>query len=39
VNLGRVGVWLGSLGLRAAAEEQEAVRKLEAAGYGTIWFG
>jgi probable F420-dependent oxidoreductase len=39
VNLGRVGVWLGSLGLRAASEEREAVVKLEAAGYGTIWFG
>jgi probable F420-dependent oxidoreductase len=39
MEFGRVGVWLGSLGLQAAAEERDAVGKLEAAGYGTIWFG
>jgi probable F420-dependent oxidoreductase len=39
VNLGRVGVWLGSIGLLAADEERAAVSALEAAGYGTIWFG
>jgi probable F420-dependent oxidoreductase len=39
VELGRVGVWLGSLGLRAAADERAAVRELESAGFGTIWFG
>jgi probable F420-dependent oxidoreductase len=39
VNLGRVGVWLGGIGLLAADEERAAVRGLEQAGYGTIWFG
>ena len=39
MKLGRVGVWLGGIGLLAAADERDAVRALEAAGYGTIWFG
>ena len=39
MELGRVGVWLGQLGLRPAAEEREAARELEALGYGTLWFG
>ena len=39
MTLGRVGVWLGAIGLFAADVERAAVRELEAAGYGTIWFG
>jgi probable F420-dependent oxidoreductase len=39
MSLGRVGVWLGSIGLLGADEERSAVRELEAAGYETIWFG
>jgi probable F420-dependent oxidoreductase len=39
VTLGRLGVWLGSIGLLGAEDERSAVRELEAAGYGTIWFG
>jgi probable F420-dependent oxidoreductase len=39
MNLGRIGVWLGSLGLLPAAEEREAARELESLGYGTLWFG
>jgi len=39
VSLGRFGVWLGSIGALPAEEERSAVRELEAAGYGTIWFG
>jgi probable F420-dependent oxidoreductase len=39
MNLGRFGVWLGSIGLLGAEAEHAAVRRLEAAGYGTIWFG
>jgi probable F420-dependent oxidoreductase len=39
MTLGRVGVWLGSVGLLPATEERAAVREIEAAGYETIWFG
>jgi probable F420-dependent oxidoreductase len=39
VTLGRTGVWLGSIGLLPAAQERAAVRTLEAAGYGVLWFG
>jgi probable F420-dependent oxidoreductase len=39
VSPGRFGVWLGSIGLLGAEEERSAVRELEAAGYGAIWFG
>jgi probable F420-dependent oxidoreductase len=39
VNLGGVGVWLGTIGALPAADERSAVRQLESAGYGTIWFG
>ena len=39
MSLGRFGVWLGSIGALPAEEERSAVRELEAAGYGTIWFG
>lgn len=39
MNLGRVGVWMGSLGLLPAVEERVAARELESLGYGTLWFG
>jgi probable F420-dependent oxidoreductase len=39
VNLGRIGVWLGGIGLLPADEERAAVRALEQAGYGAVWFG
>ena len=39
MSLGRIGVWLGTIGALPAAEERSAVRELEAVGYGTIWFG
>ena len=39
MNLGRVGAWLGTIGMLPAAEERVAVRALEAAGFETIWFG
>ena len=39
MDLGRIGVWLGAIGLLAAAEENEAARELESLGYGTLWFG
>jgi probable F420-dependent oxidoreductase len=39
MSLGRVGVWLGSIGLLGADAERAAARELEAAGYETIWFG
>lgn len=39
MEIGRVGVWLGGIGLLPAADERDAARRLEAAGYGTIWFG
>lgn len=39
MQLGKVGVWLGSVGMLPAAEERDAVRRLEAAGYGTLWYG
>jgi probable F420-dependent oxidoreductase len=39
MDIGRVGVWLGSLSLRAASEECEAARELERLGYGALWFG
>ena len=39
MNLGRVGVWLGSIGMLPAEAEGSAVRALEAAGYSAIWFG
>jgi alkanesulfonate monooxygenase SsuD/methylene tetrahydromethanopterin reductase-like flavin-dependent oxidoreductase (luciferase family) len=37
--LGRIGVWLGELALRPAAEEREVARELEQLGYGALWFG
>jgi probable F420-dependent oxidoreductase len=39
MDLGRIGVWLGPLGLKAADETRGIVEELEQLGYGAIWFG
>src|SRR5712691_7538382 len=39
MELGRVGVWLGPLSLRPAAEMRGIARELEELGFGAIWFG
>ena len=39
MDIGRIGVWLGSLSLRAASEEREAARELEQLGYRALWMG
>ena len=39
MELGRIGVWLGPLSLRSAAETREIAAELEELGFGTIWFG
>jgi probable F420-dependent oxidoreductase len=39
VELGRIGVWLGSFGVAPAAEAQPAAREIEELGYSTLWFG
>jgi probable F420-dependent oxidoreductase len=36
---GRVGVWLGPLGLAPAEVEREAISRIEELGYGAAWFG
>jgi probable F420-dependent oxidoreductase len=38
-RIGRVGVWLGPIGVGAAAEERRAVARIEQLGYGAAWFG
>src|SRR5438874_1296411 len=39
MDLPRVGVWLGPLSLRPAAETRELAPELEELGYPAIWFG
>ena len=39
MELGRIGVWLGSFGVAPAAEARPAAREIEALGYSTLWFG
>jgi probable F420-dependent oxidoreductase len=39
MELGRVGVWLGPLSLRSAAETREFAPELEELGYSSLWFG
>jgi probable F420-dependent oxidoreductase len=39
MRLGRVGVWLASLRPAPIDEERQAVRRIEALGYGSIWCG
>jgi probable F420-dependent oxidoreductase len=38
-RIGRVGVWLGSLGLQPAAQERASIGRIEQLGYGAAWFG
>ncbi|HEV3045971.1 MAG TPA: TIGR03620 family F420-dependent LLM class oxidoreductase [Solirubrobacteraceae bacterium] len=38
-ELGSFGVWLGALGLEPAARERDLACRLEALGYGALWFG
>jgi probable F420-dependent oxidoreductase len=38
-RIGRVGVWLGSIGLEPAEEERAAIARIERLGYGAAWFG
>jgi probable F420-dependent oxidoreductase len=38
-RIGRVGVWLGPIGLATAAEERGAIARIEELGYGAVWFG
>jgi len=39
LNLGRAGVWLGSMANLPAGELRNAVAEIEAMGFGTIWIG
>jgi len=39
MKLERIGVWLGPLSLKPAAETRELAPELEELGYGAIWFG
>ena len=39
MELGRIGVWLGPLSLRSAAETRAFAPELEGLGYSAIWFG
>jgi probable F420-dependent oxidoreductase len=38
-RIGRVGVWLGSIGLEPANAERAAIARIERLGYGAAWFG
>jgi probable F420-dependent oxidoreductase len=38
-RIGRVGVWLGPIGLEPAKEERAAIARIEELGYGAAWFG
>jgi probable F420-dependent oxidoreductase len=38
-RIGRVGVWLGPIGLAPAEEERAAIARIEQLGYGAAWFG
>jgi probable F420-dependent oxidoreductase len=38
-RIGRVGVWLGSIGLAPATQERAAISRIEELGYGAAWFG
>jgi probable F420-dependent oxidoreductase len=38
-RIGRVGVWLGPIGLAPAKEERAAIARIEELGYGAAWFG
>jgi probable F420-dependent oxidoreductase len=38
-RIGRIGVWLGPIGLAPATEERAAIARIEQLGYGAAWFG
>lgn len=38
-RIGRVGVWLGFIGLAPARQERAAIARIEQSGYGAAWFG
>jgi probable F420-dependent oxidoreductase len=38
-RIGRVGVWLGPIGLAPAEQERAATARIEELGYGAAWFG
>jgi probable F420-dependent oxidoreductase len=38
-RIGRVGVWLGSIGLAPAGQERAAIARIEELGYAAAWFG
>jgi probable F420-dependent oxidoreductase len=38
-RIGRVGVWLGPIGLAPAKDERAAIARIEELGYGVAWFG
>jgi probable F420-dependent oxidoreductase len=38
-RIGRVGVWLGSIGLEPANQERAAIARIEQLGYRAAWFG
>jgi probable F420-dependent oxidoreductase len=38
-RIGRVGVWLGPIGLATAEDERGAIARIEQLGYGAAWFG
>jgi len=39
MQLGRIGVWLGTFGVASAAQARPAARQIEELGYPTLWFG
>lgn len=38
-RIGRVGVWLGQIGMLPAREERDALGRIEQLGYGAVWLG
>jgi probable F420-dependent oxidoreductase len=38
-RIGRVGVWLGPIGLAPAKDERVAIARIEELGYGAAWYG
>lgn len=37
--IGKIGVWLGALGMAPAAVAREAAAEIDELGYGALWFG
>src|SRR5688500_8611319 len=38
MQLGRIGVWIGSFAVAPAAEARRAVREIDELGYDTLWY-